>query len=182
MTTEQNASLDKFLTPESMLTPGVAGSMSMMIANALSYQFNMPNGWAILVLSFVFGLLVLANDKPVLTRTVLYVLNSLVVFCVAAGTATLSAGNPGTRQAYAFSLIRPAYAQSTTDLQAEYKKLLEEQDKLWRQLEAAPKGTNVTDLLRTFEENDRKRQALLRSIADAKNTTRERPFFAPLKF
>ncbi len=31
-----------FLTPEAMLTPGVAGSMTMMITNALAINFGAP--------------------------------------------------------------------------------------------------------------------------------------------
>ena len=33
--------MEKFLTPESMLTPGLAGGMTMGITNALAFQFGL---------------------------------------------------------------------------------------------------------------------------------------------
>lgn len=181
--------IDKFLTPESMITPGVAGSMSMMIGNTLHYQFNVPNGWAILALSFGFGLLVLAKSRSLLTKVVLYVVNSLVIFCMAAGAIALSAGPDNKEHADSFSIIRPVYAQqSMAELQAEYKKLSAQYDTLWGQLKAAPAGSNVSSLLQQVEEVDRKRATVLRSIeaqSKARSTTTEsgeKKFFAPLKF
>jgi len=188
MPVHRNANIDKFLTPESMLTPGIAGSMAMMIGNTLHFQFNLPNGWSVLILSFVFGLLVLAHNTPMLTKSVLYVLNSLVIFCVAAGTITLSSGNGRQQQAASFTLIQPAYAQKTTAaLQAEYDKLSAEYTAAFNQVKMAPKGTDVTPLLRKVEEIDSRRSAVLRSIeAQSKGKTPtaggERKFFAPLKF
>ncbi|NPU14978.1 hypothetical protein HL666_29810 [Bradyrhizobium sp. 83002] len=84
--------LSDFLTPEAMLTPGVAGSLTMMITNALTVNFAMPRAWVGLGLSFVFGLLVLATTRNLLQKTVFYVLNSLVIFCVAAGANGIGAG------------------------------------------------------------------------------------------
>lgn len=77
--------LDAFLTPEAMLTPGVAGALTMMITNALAVNFEMERAWTGLALSFVFGLLVLVAAKSLIEKAVYYVLNSLVIFCVAAG-------------------------------------------------------------------------------------------------
>ena len=57
----EESSISQFLTPEAMLTPGVAGSLAMMITNALAVNFNAPRAWTGLVLSFVFGLLVLGS-------------------------------------------------------------------------------------------------------------------------
>ncbi len=183
-----NANFDKFLTPEAMVTPGVAGSMSMMFGNALHYNFNVPNGWAVLVLSFVFGLLVLANTEPMLKRAVLYVINSLVIFCVAAGTITLGASGGGKAKDASFLLIQPAYAQQTTaDLQAEYKKLSAEYDVLWAKLSAAPKGSDVSQLLSDIRDVERKRTAVVRSLpvepkTKSTSSAGEKVFFAPLKF
>ncbi len=181
--------IDKFLTPESMITPGVAGSMSMMIGNTLHYQFNVPNGWAILVLSFVFGLLVLAKSRSLVTRGVLYVLNSLVIFCMAAGAISLSAdAGDNKTHASSFSLIGPVYAQqSMAELQAQYNQLSSQYETLWSQLKSAPAGTNVSPLMQSIEEVDRKRAAVLRSIeAQSRSTTTtgsgEKKFFAPLTF
>jgi len=184
--------VDKFLTPESMVTPGVAGSMAMMIGNTLHYQFNLSNGWSILVLSFVFGLLVWARSESRLTSAVLYVINSLVIFCMAAGAISLSADNGNKQHAAAFSLVQSAKAQQTTaDLRAEYKNLSAQYDNLWAQIKAAPAGANVKDLLQNIENIDRKRAAVLRSI-NANTTSKsmssgaggsgDKKFFAPLKF
>ena len=58
-----NNPLAQFLTPEAMLTPGVAGSLTMMITNALTLNFAMPRAWVGLGLSFIFGLLVLVTTR-----------------------------------------------------------------------------------------------------------------------
>ena len=183
------ADFDKFLTPEAMVTPGVAGSMSMMFGNALHYHFSIPNGWAVLFFSFAFGLLVMAKTEPMLKRAVLYVINSLVIFCVAAGTVTLGAsGGSGKTQTSALQLIQPAHAQSTTaELQAEYKKLSADYDVVWARISAAPRGSDVSQLLGELREIERKRAAVVKSLPAepvAKNVSsgKEKAFFAPLKF
>jgi hypothetical protein len=102
--------LQDFLTPEAMLTPGVAGSMTMMITNALATNFDMPRAWMGLVLSFVFGLLVLVSAKGLLVKGLFYVLNSLVIFCVAVGANGLGAA--GAPVHAALLGIGPAYAQT----------------------------------------------------------------------
>jgi hypothetical protein len=61
-----SGSFDKFLSPESMLTPGLAGGMTMGITNALAFQFNLiaPQPALIaLILSFLFGLCVFLSAK-----------------------------------------------------------------------------------------------------------------------
>lgn len=92
-----------------MLTPGVAGSLTMMITNALAVNFEMSRAWTGLVLSFVFGLLVLVSSKALLQRFVYYVLNSLVIFCVAVG-----ANGIGT-QHIALLGFDQAFAQTAAD-------------------------------------------------------------------
>jgi hypothetical protein len=105
--------LQDFLTPEAMLTPGVAGSLTMMITNALATNFNMPRAWLGLVLSFVFGLLVLVAAKGLVQKAVFYVLNSLVIFCVAVGANGIgTAGVPLQGHALLFG-IAPAHAQAS---------------------------------------------------------------------
>jgi hypothetical protein len=106
--------IQDFLTPEAMLTPGVAGSMTMMITNALATNFNMPRAWLGLALSFVFGLLVLVSTKTMLLKTLFYVLNSLVIFCVAVGANGLGTGAISV-QAHTLRFgIAPAYAQTSS--------------------------------------------------------------------
>jgi hypothetical protein len=50
-------SIQDFLTPESMLTPGVLGSLTMMITNALAVNFEVSRAWTGLGLSFENGLM-----------------------------------------------------------------------------------------------------------------------------
>lgn len=88
----QSNPLAQFLTPEAMLTPGVAGSLTMMITNALTQNFAMPRAWVGLALSFIFGLLVLVATRNLLQKGVFYILNSLVIFCVAIGANGIGAG------------------------------------------------------------------------------------------
>lgn len=77
----------EFLNPKSMITPGVAGGLTMLITNALGSQFDLPGSWTSLTLSFLFGLLVFgATTIPVIQRVLFYVINSLIIFSVAVGT------------------------------------------------------------------------------------------------
>ena len=167
----------------------------MMIGNGLHYNFNVPNGWAILVLSFAFGLLVLASGAPLVKRVVLYVINSLVIFCVAAGTVTLGAqggekASDKVRATSYFSLIQPAYAQPTAaEQQVVYKKLTVEHDALWGKISDAPKCTDISKLLGDLRVIEQKRTAVVNTLAaEAKANTKDaapiggKPFFAPLRF
>ena len=80
------AKMDDFLKPESMMTPGVAGAITMTISNSLWMQFGLQQRWCALALSFAFGALVFAATRiAVWQRAVYYVLNSLIIFSAAAG-------------------------------------------------------------------------------------------------
>jgi hypothetical protein len=82
----------EFLNAKSMLTPGVAGLIAMLITNALHTQFGMPSRWIALVLSFLVGSLVFADATTRLfQRLILYVINSLVIFSIAVGANTAGA-------------------------------------------------------------------------------------------
>jgi hypothetical protein len=86
--------MEKFLTPESMLTPGLAGGMTMGITNALAFQFGLiaPGPALIaLTLSFLFGLCVFVSSKKSarVVKLLFWVINSLVIFTVAAGSNAL---------------------------------------------------------------------------------------------
>ncbi len=85
-----NSTVDEFLNPKSMLTPGLAGSMTMFITNALVTQFGTSPPYTALVISGLFGALVFAAVKTALwQRGVLYILNSLLIFSVALGANQL---------------------------------------------------------------------------------------------
>lgn len=80
------AGFEDFFRPESMVTPGVAGGMVMAITNTLWLHFGLEPRWSGLGLSFLLGTVVfVAGSLPVWKRGVLYVLNSLIIFSVAAG-------------------------------------------------------------------------------------------------
>lgn len=79
---------DEFLNPKSMLTPGIAGSIVMLITQALSNSFEWPLAMTAIILSFLVGLLVfIAVSIPLWQRIVFYLLNSLIIFSVAVGTS-----------------------------------------------------------------------------------------------
>lgn len=87
---DQPTAVDQFLNPTSMLTPGVCGSMVMMISNTLFVQFNLQPRFTGLILSFLLGLVVFVFQKTAEVKSfVLYVLNSLVIFTMAVGTNSL---------------------------------------------------------------------------------------------
>lgn len=80
--------LDDFLNPKSMLTPGVAGTLTMMITNVLSSQFGLQPNWTGLAISFLVGLVVFRSFTfaGMHWGSLFYILNSLVIFSVAVGT------------------------------------------------------------------------------------------------
>jgi len=84
----EKAKVDEFLQPKAMLTPGIAGGVTMLIANALWVAFSLPPRWTSLVLSFVVGLLVFVakGGVPAWQRALYYVVNSLIIFSVSIGT------------------------------------------------------------------------------------------------
>lgn len=85
--------VDEFLNPKSMLTPGMAGSLTTLITNSLVTQFDLVPSFTGLFISFLFGLLVFAGTRTVLwLKFVLYVLNSLLIFSVALGANQIGVG------------------------------------------------------------------------------------------
>src|ERR1700722_4539085 len=113
--------LEEFLTPEAMLTPGMAGSVTMMITNALSVNFAMPRAWVGLVLSFIFGLLVLISARGYIAKFVYYIFNSLVIFCVAVGANGLGVSSARqvsitfTSRAFAQDIAKPDTPKQTLE-------------------------------------------------------------------
>ena len=84
--------MNSFLDAKSMLTPGIAGAVVMLVTNALANTFSLPGKWVALVLSFVCGLLVFGDKKlTVGPRIAFYVLNSLIVFATAVGANGIGA-------------------------------------------------------------------------------------------
>jgi hypothetical protein len=98
----ERAKVEEFLQPKAMLTPGIAGGVTMLIANALWVAFSLPPRWTSLVLSFLLGLLVFVakGGVPPWQRAVYYLLNSLIIFSVSIGTNYVGVGvtRPATHQ------------------------------------------------------------------------------------
>ncbi|MEJ2286952.1 MAG: hypothetical protein P8X85_25580 [Desulfobacterales bacterium] len=78
--------MDDFLKSKAMITPGVAGATTTMIAGTLYSQFALPAKWVGLVFSLLFGLAVWADKEvPFYLRILFYIINSLTIFAVAIG-------------------------------------------------------------------------------------------------
>ncbi len=80
--------VDEFLNPKSMITPGIAGTLTMTITNAFSRQFDLPLTiqQVALIVSFLIGLLVFKKiDSNIFKNFLFYVVNSLIIFSVASG-------------------------------------------------------------------------------------------------
>src|SRR5438270_11070921 len=101
--------VEEFLQPKAMLTPGIAGGVTMLIANALWVAFSLPPRWTALGLSFLLGLLVFVGTPraPVWQRAVYYLLNSLIIFSVSIGTNSVGVGltHPPAQQSNAMQPI-----------------------------------------------------------------------------
>ncbi|MEA2885108.1 MAG: hypothetical protein QOH32_4364 [Bradyrhizobium sp.] len=178
--------MQEFLTPEAMLTPGVAGSLTMMITNALASNFDMPRAWMGLGLSFIFGLLVLVSAKGLIQKTVFYVLNSLVIFCVAVGTNGLGAGGAPVEPRVALLGIAAAHAQAAPPVPAQ---TLEHCANLSDAVATAQKnGASSDQIVALVRPCQNISQQLLKSGASnpqskaASDTDASKKFFKPWKF
>ncbi len=76
-----------FLNPRSMLTPGVAGSIVMVIANTLWIEFMIPQKWSALTLSFLLIIPILIKFSCSFIENIIYfIFNGLIVFALAVNT------------------------------------------------------------------------------------------------
>ena len=85
--------LDEFLNPKSMLTPGLAGVLMMVISNTLYVQFSLPTKYTALVISGAISLLVVRGMKnvPLLERIIYWGFNTMIVFSMGLGAHSLGA-------------------------------------------------------------------------------------------
>jgi hypothetical protein len=118
--------MNEFLNPKSMVTPGVAGAMVMLISNAIVSQFpEAAFRWVIVLLSFLVGTVVFyAVTLPILQRLAFWAVNSLIIFSVGIGTSNVASnvavnvqqhgGVSGFLEQYDFlpGVIPSAYAQT----------------------------------------------------------------------
>jgi hypothetical protein len=112
--------MNDFLNGKSMITPGVAGALVLVISNTAFTQFGIPSKWSSLILSFLLGTLVFAGTVGALwQKGVLYLLNSAIIFSVAVGTNQVGTGLSG-----------PSKDRTI-------KALVEENDQLYQELQQA---------------------------------------------
>jgi hypothetical protein len=79
--------MEDYLNAKSMVTPGVAGGLVMLISNTCASQFNLAPRWTALVLSGLLGLLVVCIlTAPLWQKGLLWVFNALIIFSMAMGT------------------------------------------------------------------------------------------------
>jgi hypothetical protein len=179
-----NNPLAQFLTPEAMLTPGVAGSLTMMITNALTLNFAMPRAWVGLGLSFIFGLLVLVTTRNLLQKGVLYVHNSLVIFCVAAGANGIGTG---AAQRVSLSLTTTVFAAEIS-ADASQIQALEYCSNLSATVDAALKANQppekIQDLIKPCQaaSKDILQGGSVATGSQSNVTKSVRSFFSPWKF
>lgn len=154
------ADMKEFLNPKAMLTPGVAGAVTMLIGNSVWVAFGVPPPWTALLVSFLFGLLVLAGTGiPGWQRAIYYVLNSLIIFSMAVGSNTVSVGvgRPAeVRQAALLDLklgVPPAYAQPR-DAPQPGRELRRQREELERREEEVRRREQ--ELQRKLEEQQKK--------------------------
>ena len=104
MTNTKTNPVGEFFDQKSMLTPGIAGGITMAITNALCSNFALPRPVTALVLSFLLGLLMLAlaaatnnntNTMAWWGKALVTFFNSLFIFAMAVGTSTLGAAQAG---------------------------------------------------------------------------------------
>jgi hypothetical protein len=114
------ATMNEFLNPKSMVTPGVAGGVLTFLVNGLAQPFpELPVRFMALALSFVIGAAVIlsAAKMAIAERVAYWVLNSLIIFVVGFGTNHLGREVTGTpdeesgRGAFISTLLPAAYAQ-----------------------------------------------------------------------
>jgi uncharacterized membrane protein len=90
--------MSDFLNSKSMITPGVAGGVVMLITNTLSSQFGLPAKWIAITVSVLLALLIFFADQgtQIGAKIVVFLLNSVIIFAVSVGTNTVAGAKPAT--------------------------------------------------------------------------------------
>lgn len=107
--------MEEFLNPKATITPGVAGSLMMLLANSICYYFpECPFRFVSLFLSFLIAFSIVGSaemmkNTKIYQKVTLFVLNALVIFTVGVGSSNLAA-DVETKHASLFQ-INNAYAQ-----------------------------------------------------------------------
>jgi hypothetical protein len=171
----EEAGLNQFLTPEAMITPGAAGALTMMITNALALNFDTHRALTGLVISFLFGALVFVAARSFLQRSVYYVVNSLIIFCVALGANTV-----GAAKVASLAIAPAALAQGVDETESNARiRLLEETLRAEREAQRL-KSTGADQQVREIEVKQQKR---LEDLANSPSTDKGgKAFFKQWKF
>lgn len=117
---------NEFINPKSMLTPAIAGSFIMIIANTLWLQFALPQKWTALFLSYLFLIPILqVYSASILEKGIYFFFNGLIVFAMAVNTnfagkmltniAETSDKSRVEASINPFSFIKSAYAQGSAE-------------------------------------------------------------------
>ena len=120
--------LSDFTNPNSMITPGAAGAITMGITNVLTSDFGfLPGNWTALLLSFLFGSLTFAYGARFVAALGYFVINSLIIFVMAHGSNTI--GVAATRSAAAAPIaeyVTPSAVKSTNASQVSLAVFIDE--------------------------------------------------------
>jgi uncharacterized membrane protein len=180
----------EFLNSKSMLTPGVAGALTLMIATTLGVQFGLPANWTTLGLSFLLGVVVFQDKNTAqLQRVPLYVLNSLIIFSVAVGANTTGRAVSGAAESDDQAREAAAKQEVVAKVQAEFERQAAATTAQLQQLEAKVQELSTSPQLKAevaqsiVDVRDRKeseRQALARiaseTVRPPKPTSTQRVF------
>ena len=108
--------VEEFVNPKSMITPGAAAALVAVVAGACFSMFGIVLRWSLIALSFFVGYVVFYSKEfadPTMTKgakSFFYILNSLIIFAMATGThAVLDKTSPLATADVSF--IQFAYAQ-----------------------------------------------------------------------
>ncbi len=107
----------EFLNPNSMITPGAAGAFTMVITNTLCQQFTqLPLNYTGLAVSFIFGSVVFGYGASLLSRIGYFIINSLIIFVVAAGSSAVGThiGQDASIKTAAIDVVQPASGNAST--------------------------------------------------------------------
>lgn len=105
----ENENIQKFTNPASMLTPGIAGTVVMTVANVLCLQFSLPAATTALALSLLASAVVFVRiDERWWKNAIYWFFNGLIIFTMAVGSNTLGiASDKKTNEPAPIEIVEP---------------------------------------------------------------------------
>ncbi len=121
--------MNEFLNPKSMSTPGAAGALMMLLANAVCNSFpEFAFRYVALLLSFTIGAVVFTSvSMKIWERGIYWVVNSLIIFSMGVGGSNIAANistsqtisdNKSSVRVFMAFFSDTAYAQEINDVQS----------------------------------------------------------------